>query len=73
MTALAAANTAAAALGTTQVVAQAITGGNRQNNNTTSAPTPYEVTINVMLDRDKLATVVQEINGQQAKQAIQGR
>lgn len=73
MTALAAANTAAAALGTTQAVTQVISGNNNQNNNTAAAPTPYEVTINVMLDRDKLATVVQEINGQQAKQAIQGR
>ena len=72
MSALAAANTAAAALGTTQAVTKAIIGGNNQNNNATAAPTPYEVTINVMLDRDKLATVVQEINGEQAKRAIQG-
>jgi len=72
MSALAAANTAAAALGTTQAVTKAIVGGNNQNNNTAAAPTPYEVTINVMLDRDKLATVVQEINGEQAKRAIQG-
>ena len=72
MTALAAANTAAAALGTTQAVTKAIIGGNNQNNNAAAAPTPYEVTINVMLDRDKLATVVQEINGEQAKRAIQG-
>ena len=71
MAALAAANTAAGALGTTQAVTKAITGGNNQNN-TTSAATPYEVTINVMLDRDKLATVVEQINGQQAKNAIQG-
>lgn len=72
MGALAAANTAAAALGTTQAVTKAIIGGNNQNNNAAAAPTPYEVTINVMLDRDKLATVVQEINGEQAKRAIQG-
>ena len=71
MAALAAANTAAGALGTTQAVTKAITGGNNQNN-ITSAATPYEVTINVMLDRDKLATVVEQINGQQAKKAIQG-
>ena len=32
-----------------------------------------QITVNLMLDRDKLATVVQEINGEQARKAIQGR
>ena len=79
MSALAASNAAAATVAAVTTTANTITefvGGEDRNQNTTMAPaaaTPYEVTINVMLDRDKLASVVQEINGNQAKQAIQGR
>ena len=79
MSALAASNAAAATVAAVTTTANTITefvGGEDRNQNTTMAPaaaTHYEVTINVMLDRDKLASVVQEINGNQAKQAIQGR
>ncbi len=78
MGALAATNAAVGAVAAATTTANTITnfiGGGRQNQNMTqmASTTPQEVTINVMLDRDKLATVVQEINGQQAKQAIQGR
>ena len=79
MGALAATNTAAGAVAAVTTTANTISqfvGGENKNQNTSMTPaaaTPYEVTINVMLDRDKLASVVQEINGNQAKQAIQGR
>ena len=78
MGALAATNTAAGAVGAVTTTANIISefvGGESKNQNTkmvSAAATPYEVTINVMLDRDKLATVVEQINGQQAKKAIQG-
>jgi hypothetical protein len=73
MAALAAANTAAGARTLVSAASQAITGTSQNTTIAPAAATPYEVTINVMLDRDKLASVVQEINGNQAKQAIQGR
>jgi hypothetical protein len=61
MTATAGATATRGALGGTQ------TGGVQNGDK------PYEVTINVMLDRDKLASVVQEINGEAAREAIAQR
>lgn len=61
MTATAGATATRGALGGTQ------TGGAQNGDK------PYEVTINVMLDRDKLASVVQEINGEAAREAIAQR
>ena len=65
MGSLAAANTAAAALGTVETVTNVITG----NAGAGGSPTPYEVTINVMLERDKLATVTKEIVGEMSRDA----
>jgi len=66
MGALATANTAAAALGTVKAVTNVITGNTGGGN---SSPTPYEVTINVMLEREKLATVTKEIIGEMSRDA----
>lgn len=65
MGSLAAANTAAAALGAVENVTNVITG----NTGAGGSPTPYEVTINVMLERDKLATVTKEIVGEMSRDA----
>ena len=59
MTATAAAQTAGVATTTT-----------RSENKT---QTKQEIVVNLMLDRDKLATVVKQINGQTAVNAIAGR
>tara|TARA_B100000900_G_C20497892_1_gene682448 strand:- start:693 stop:1187 length:495 start_codon:yes stop_codon:yes gene_type:complete len=69
MGALAAANTAAAALGSVNAVTNVITGNANQSSGTSASPTPYEVTINVMLDREKLATVTKEIVGEMSRDA----
>ena len=66
MGSLAAANTAAAALGAVETVTNVITGNTAGGSGN---PTPYEVTINVMLEREKLATVTKEIVGEMSRDA----
>ena len=74
MSALAAANTAAAVAGTVNAVASTITGQDTtQQNKSNLSKQPQQITVNLMLDKVKLATIVKEINGESAKDAIAGR
>jgi hypothetical protein len=73
-----AAMTATAGAQTASAVGAAVTGATEMVNNivfggTSGSGGNQQITVNLMLDRDKLATVVQEINGEQARKAIQGR
>jgi len=73
-----AAMTATAGAQTASAVGAAVTGATEMVNNivfggTGTSGGNQQITVNLMLDRDKLATVVQEINGEQARKAIQGR
>ena len=71
MTATAGAQTAGAAAaavqGATEMVSNFMLGGSDKSN------TKQEITVNLMLDRQKLATVVREINGKSATDAIAER
>lgn len=73
MTATAAASTAgtarAAVEGATETVNNLIFGSEKGK----QGSQPQQITVNLMLDRAKLATIVREINGESARDAVAGR
>jgi len=73
MTATAAASTAgtarAAVEGATETVNNLIFGSEKGK----QGSQPQQITVNLMLDRTKLATIVREINGETARDAVAGR
>ena len=83
MTALAAADTAAMARASIGTATNFITGNTKEDLERSNKPDsasrnnlskqPQQITVNLMLDKVKLATIVKEINGESAKDAIAGR
>ena len=59
----------AAAEGATETVNNLIFGSEKGK----QGSQPQQITVNLMLDRTKLATIVKEINGESARDAIAGR
>jgi hypothetical protein len=83
MTALAAADTAAMARASIGAATSFITGDVKEEPEKSKKPDsvsrsnlskqPQQITVNLMLDKVKLATIVKEINGESARDAIAGR
>ena len=79
-TAFTAAMTATAAAGVAGTARAAVEGATETVNNLIfgsekgkQGSQPQQITVNLMLDRTKLATIVKEINGESARDAIAGR